>query len=70
LIDVYTRDNYFVIMTESLDHCRKNKGMGIYGNYIMPSHAHFIFRSAQKDPSGSRKNSFSNKTTNQYKFGV
>jgi hypothetical protein len=38
LIDVFTRDNYFAIMTESLDHCRKNKGMGIYGYCIMPSH--------------------------------
>jgi REP element-mobilizing transposase RayT len=51
-IDVFTRDLYFVIMTESLDHCRKNKGMEIYGYCIMPSHVHLIFRSALADPSG------------------
>ena len=51
-IDVFTRDLYFSIITESLDHCRKNKGMEIYGFCIMPSHVHLIFRSALGDPSG------------------
>ena len=51
-IDVFTRDIYFAIMTESLDYCRKNKGMEIYGYCIMPSHVHLIFRSALGDPSG------------------
>ncbi len=51
-IDVFTRDVYFAIMTESLDYCRKNKGMEIYGFCIMPSHVHLIFRSAVGDPSG------------------
>ncbi|TRX40886.1 REP-associated tyrosine transposase [Flavobacterium restrictum] len=51
-IDVFTRDLYFAIMNESLDHCRKNKGMEIYGYCIMPSHVHLIFRSALGDPSG------------------
>jgi putative transposase len=51
-IDVFIRDLYFAIMTESLDHCRKNKGMEIYGYCIMTSHVHIIFRSALGDPSG------------------
>ena len=51
-IDVFTRDIYLAIMTESLDHCRKNKGMEIYGYCIMPSHVHLIFRSSLGDPSG------------------
>jgi REP element-mobilizing transposase RayT len=51
-IDVFTRDLYFSLMVESLDHCRKNKGMEIYGYCIMPSHVHLIFRSAVGDPSG------------------
>ncbi|MCI4443411.1 MAG: transposase, partial [Lentimicrobium sp.] len=51
-IDVFTRDLYFSIITESLDYCRKNKGMEIYGYCIMPSHVHLIFRSALGDPSG------------------
>lgn len=51
-IDVFTRDIYFSIIIESLDYCRKNKGMEIYGYCIMPSHVHLIFRSAEADPSG------------------
>lgn len=51
-IDVFTRDIYFSIMIESLEHCRKNKGMEIYGYCIMPSHVHLIFRSSLGDPSG------------------
>ncbi|UOX34054.1 transposase [Flavobacterium sediminilitoris] len=51
-IDVFTRIEYFDLITESLDYCRKNKGMEIYGYCIMPSHIHLIFRSSHADPSG------------------
>jgi len=51
-IDVFTRDNYFSIVVESLDYCRKEKGMELFGYCIMPSHVHLIFRSAFGDPSG------------------
>lgn len=51
-IDVFTRDEYFSSITESLDYCRKNKGMELYGYCIMPSHIHLIFRSSLDDPSG------------------
>lgn len=51
-IDVFTRDIYFSSIIESLDFCRKNKGMELYGYCIMPSHIHLIFRSALNDPSG------------------
>lgn len=51
-IDIFTREDYFGVMIESLDYCRKNKGMEIYGYCIMPSHIHLIFRSSLADPSG------------------
>lgn len=51
-IDVFTRNEYFGTITESLDFCRKNKRMEIYGYCIMPSHVHLIFRSALEDSSG------------------
>ncbi|MCD9575456.1 REP-associated tyrosine transposase [Flavobacterium soyae] len=51
-IDVFTREEYFGSIVESLDYCRKNKGMEIYGYCIMPSHIHLIFRSEKGDPSG------------------
>lgn len=51
-IDVFTRIEYFDLIIASLDYCRKNKGMEIYGYCIMPSHIHLIFRSSHADPSG------------------
>ena len=51
-IDVFTRDIYFSCIVESLDFCRKNKGMEIYGYCVMPSHIHLIFRSSNNNPSG------------------
>ena len=51
-IDVFTRDNYFACIIESLEFCRQHKGMEIYGYCIMPSHIHLIFRSSKEDPSG------------------
>lgn len=42
-IDVFTRELYSSIVTESLDYCRKEKGMELYGYCIMPSHVHLIF---------------------------
>ena len=50
-IDLFTRMEYFDIVISSLDYCRKNKGMIIFGYCIMPSHIHLIFRSAEGKPS-------------------
>ena len=51
-IDVFTRDTYFSCIVESLEYCRKNKGMEIFGYCIMPSHIHLLFRSELENPSG------------------
>lgn len=50
-IDVFTREEYFAILTDSLAYCRKNKGMEIYAWCIMPSHVHLIFRAKENNPS-------------------
>ena len=49
-IDVFTRDVYSYTMVESLDFCRKNKGMEIYSWCIMPNHIHLIFRAKENNP--------------------
>src|SRR5688500_3886646 len=49
-IDIFTRDSYFNLIIESLDYCRKNKGMEIYAWCIMPSHVHLIFRAKENNP--------------------
>ena len=51
-IDVFTRQIYFNVLVRSVDYCRKEKGMELYAYCFMPSHIHFIFRSANEDPSG------------------
>lgn len=50
-IDIFTRMDYFNILTDALDYCRKHKGMVIFGYCIMPNHIHLIFRSADNQPS-------------------
>lgn len=51
-IDVFIRESYFSIVVDSLDFCRKKKGMLIYAYVIMPSHLHIVFRSSSGDPGG------------------
>ncbi|PHR74511.1 MAG: transposase [Lutibacter sp.] len=51
-LDVFTRQVYFNVLEESLEYCRKEKGMEVFAYCFMPSHVHLIFRSANEDPSG------------------
>ena len=49
-MDVFVREIYFNEILQSLDYCRKNKGMEIYCWCIMPSHVHLIFRAKENNP--------------------
>lgn len=49
-IDIMVRDAYFNLIINSLDHCRKNKGLEIYCYCIMPSHVHLIMRAKENNP--------------------
>ena len=51
-IDVFTRQEYFSVLENSIDYCRKEKGMEVIAYCFMPSHVHLIFRSTNNDPSG------------------
>ena len=51
-IDLFTRQLYYDILAESVNFCRKNKGMELYAYCFMPNHIHFIFRSVYNNPSG------------------
>ena len=46
-IDVFIREEYCQVIVDSLDYCRKNKGMEIYCWCIMPSHVHLIMRAGE-----------------------
>jgi REP element-mobilizing transposase RayT len=54
-LDVFVRDHYFDEVLESLDFCRKKKGMEIYAYCIMTSHIHLIFRAKDSNPSDLMK---------------
>ncbi|TYP75975.1 REP-associated tyrosine transposase [Aquimarina intermedia] len=51
-MDVFTRQEYFSELADSLAYCRKEKGMEVFAYCFMPSHVHLIFRSSKEDPSG------------------
>ncbi len=50
-IDVFTRQVYFNVLADSVNYCRKEKGMELYCYCFMLSHVHFIFRSTKGEPS-------------------
>ena len=49
-IDVFTRQVYYNILAESVNYCRREKGLELYCYCFMPNHIHFIFRSSNKKP--------------------
>ena len=49
-IDLFIRVEYCSIIVDSLDYCRKEKGLEIYCWCIMPSHIHLIIRAKEKNP--------------------
>ena len=44
-IPVFTRANYFQIITDSLSFCRQNKGLQIFAYVVMDNHLHLIVSS-------------------------
>jgi len=49
-IDVFTRQIYLDILEQSIQYCRKEKGLKLYAYCFMPSHIHFIFRDSNENP--------------------
>ena len=50
-IDIFVRELYCGIITDSLNYCIKEKGMELYGWCLMPSHLHLIFHDKNGNPS-------------------
>ncbi len=46
-IDVFIRKNHKLTIVESLEYCRKNKGLEIFAWCLMPSHIHLIVRAEE-----------------------
>lgn len=43
-IDVFIRPSYCAIIFESLEYCRRNKGLEVFEYALLPSHLHMIIR--------------------------
>lgn len=43
-IDIFTRSRYCDIIIDSLNFCKENKGLEVFGYVIMPSHLHMVAR--------------------------
>jgi putative transposase len=50
-LDIFTRQLYYDILVDSVNYCRREKGMELYSYCFMPSHVHLICRSANDQPS-------------------
>ena len=64
-IDLFTRKAICEIVTNSLVHCRKEKGLKIFGYVIMSSHLHLIVRAAEKQPLSTIIRDFKSYTARQ-----
>ena len=51
-IDIFTRNEYRKIVTDSLSYCTKEKGLEIYAWVLMSNHLHIIASSSKEDLSG------------------
>ena len=50
-MDVFIREEYMAILTDSLNYCSKEKGLELFCYCKMPSHVHLIFRDKNCVPS-------------------
>ncbi len=48
---IFTRQIYFNILEDSIQFCRKEKGMEVFAYCFMPNHVHLLFRSSNENPS-------------------
>ncbi len=50
-IDVFVREAYCAVISNSLEYCRSHKAISLFAYCIMPSHVHLLFKSKNESPS-------------------
>jgi len=50
-LDIFVRELYMKIFTDSLNYCSMEKGLELFGYCIMPSHIPLVFRDKNSNPS-------------------
>ena len=48
-LNVFTKPEYMEILKDSLDYCRKEKGMKLYGYVFMTNHIHLVISTEKED---------------------
>ena len=48
-IDVFTRNDYRIIIIDNLKHCQEKEGLEIYSYVLMTNHLHMIARRREAD---------------------
>lgn len=46
-VDVFTRKEYKIVLTDSMNYCIKEKGLTVYGWVIMSNHMHVIWQAKE-----------------------
>src|SRR3989338_1144865 len=64
-IDIFTKPEYFKIITDSLKFCRKNKGLLLYEYVIMTNHLHLIAQARENNKLSQIISDFKKYTTVQ-----
>lgn len=64
-IDIFTKPQYFKIITGSLVYCRQNKGLKLYDFVIMANHVHLIVRAEEGKELSSILRDFKRHTTRE-----
>jgi putative transposase len=64
-IDIFTRREYKDFIVESLDFCRKEKGLEIYAYVIMTNHIHLVARTKEDGNLGNILRDFKGYTSKQ-----
>jgi putative transposase len=62
-IDIFTKAEYFKIITDSMTFCRKNKGLLLYDFVIMTNHIHLIVKAREDNDLSDIIRDFKNYTT-------
>ena len=64
-IDIFTKPEYFKIITESIQFCRQNKGLLLYEYVIMTNHLHLIARAKEGNKLSQIISDFKKHTTRE-----
>ncbi|GHA78062.1 REP-associated tyrosine transposase [Pontibacter akesuensis] len=68
-LDVFIRDEYRLVLLDSLRYCMVNKGLEVYGYCIMTSHVHLVVGS-QQEPLQDIMRDLKSHTSNQLKKAI